>query len=314
MTENQFGRVSELRLRAACRDGKTVLKDCYFRAPFKVMKPFYPVGTDRMEIMVMSASAGIMAGDRQQIRIHAEKGARLEVTTQSFEKIHKMEDGGQAERSVRIQVEAGGLLYYNPLPAIPFAGSAFVSRTRVELENETAGFIYGEILSCGRAARGERFRYRRYRNHVQVWCGGVPMYLDNTIYCPAASGARSSGTERTDTGRTDTERMGTEPMDMEQMGLEQMDMEQIGFYEGFTHQANLVILNLPCGKEWTAAAAAVLKEQSETGRICGGITRLGCGGYAVRLLGMQAQQLQELLEEIVKPLLAQPNCQPETRS
>lgn len=301
MTENQFGGISELRLTAACKDGKTVLRDCYFRAPFKVMKPFYPDGGERMEIMVMSASAGIMAGDRQQIRIRAEKGARLEVTTQSFEKIHKMEGDGRAERSVSIQVEAGAFLYYNPLPAIPFAGSAFISRTEVELADENAGFIYGEILSCGRAARGERFQYRQYRNHVQVQCGGIPVYLDNTVYCPAAGGIRVP--EKEADGQVSWNAAG-DPASRQSSGIPSMDMEQIGFYEGYTHQANLVILNIPCGKEWEISVSELIKAKSEQIPICGGLTKLGCGGYAVRLLGMQAQPLQELLSEIVKPLLA----------
>lgn len=38
--ENPFGRVSQLNLKTEERDGKTILEDVYFTAPFKVMNPF----------------------------------------------------------------------------------------------------------------------------------------------------------------------------------------------------------------------------------------------------------------------------------
>ena len=44
-------------------------------------------------------------------------------------------------------------------------------RMRVELEDETSVFQLSEILSCGRAARGERFAYRYYRNYVEILPG-----------------------------------------------------------------------------------------------------------------------------------------------
>lgn len=39
--ENKFGKTSEVRLETELRDGKAVLSDVFFTAPFKVMLPFY---------------------------------------------------------------------------------------------------------------------------------------------------------------------------------------------------------------------------------------------------------------------------------
>ena len=66
MRENQFGKLSEFYLTAAYRDGRTVMEDVSFTAPFKVMHPFYEK-KDVMTVMLLTASAGIMAGDRQEI-------------------------------------------------------------------------------------------------------------------------------------------------------------------------------------------------------------------------------------------------------
>ena len=77
---NKFGRVSELRLVACERGGRTVLTEAAATMPFKVMHPFeVPAASlcgaagvpglaqKAAEVMVMSASAGIMAGDAQSI-------------------------------------------------------------------------------------------------------------------------------------------------------------------------------------------------------------------------------------------------------
>lgn len=274
--ENSFGTESRLSITAGRRGEKTVLEDCFFRAPFKIMKPFCPEGTEGMELMIMSVSAGILAGDSQEIQIEVKKGARLFLTTQSFEKVHKMEPGGRAFRNSRIRVENGGFLSYQPLPVIPFAGADFSGDTQILLEGPEAGLIYSEILSCGRAARGERFLYRRYQNRILVSCGDVPLYADNTIYLPRRQGMEEK---------------------KEEGGLSFMDMEETGFYEGHTHLANLILLNLNLPENFINRVREILEEAGKRG-IQGGVTETGSDGFAVKILGNQAQSLSYLLEEI----------------
>lgn len=296
--ENRFGKVSELRLAARARDGRTALPGLFATMPFKVMHPLAvgaascpglaaaPGLAAPAQVMVMSVSAGIMAGDAQRIDVRVGEGAALQVTTQAFEKIHRMDDGGSASRATRLAVAPGAYLDYKPLPQVPFSGSSFASDTVVELADATSRLVYGEILSCGRAARGERFGYRRYANRVEVRVAGAPVFIDNTLYEPAASGG-------------------------------DMDMESIGFYEGFTHLANLVLVNLGIDVERFEAIRAYLL--GETGTIgdragartdaaaddalAGGITRLASGDCLVKLLGHRAQRLQGVLDG-VRALLA----------
>lgn len=276
MKENSFGRESRLWIKAAGGKEGTRLEDCFFRAPYKIMKPFYREEGKMMELMVMSASAGIMGGDRQQVEIQVGKGAKLAVTTQSYEKIHKMDPGDWAERHIAIWVEEGGFLQYQPLPVIPFAGSDFRSKVDIQLKGPGAGLVYSEVLSCGRAARGERFQYRRYVNQIQISCGKKLVYGDNTIYLPEH---------------------GDSLKDQEE--LEPMEMEEIGFFEGFTHLANLIILNCPMGQDWQDRVRERIEEE-EINHIRGGVTRLGEMGYVVKLLGLQGEKLTLLLTELAK--------------
>ena len=75
--ENKFGRISEVKLETEYRDGKVILSDLYFTAPFKIMQPFYP-RPDYMQVMVLSASAGIMEGDVQEFSLHIKEGTQME--------------------------------------------------------------------------------------------------------------------------------------------------------------------------------------------------------------------------------------------
>ena len=342
---NRYGRLSELRLRAEVRDGATIIADQFATMPFKVMRPFAVsrdvlpgfssdtasaraqgstadacekgvLAWDTMpsrevapaqevvpaQVMVMSVSAGIMAGDEQRIDVKVGPDAVLQMTTQSFEKIHRMEEGAHAERATRLRVASGAYLDYSPLPQIPFAGSAFTSETTIELADKTARLVYGEILSAGRVARGERFAYRWYRNHVRVSVAGRPIFLDNTFYeSTGAAGELASG------GFGAGVPAGVAPL--------AMDMEGFGLYEGYTHLANLVLVNLGISDETFTAVRGYLREVTGTigasampapatgvstgdDEVAGGITRLASGDCVVKLLGRRAQRLQDVLEHV----------------
>ncbi|WP_322151931.1 urease accessory protein UreD [Paratractidigestivibacter sp.] len=285
---NKFGRASELRLVAERRGEKTVLADVAATMPFRVMHPF-EVPTAKiagaaageglapvaLQVMVMSASAGIMAGDAQCVDVCVGAGAALQVTTQAFDKVHRMGEEESASRETRLRVANGGFLDYSPQPMIPFAGSAYAASASVELAGPDASLVYEEVLSCGRAARGERFGYRSFRNRVRVDVAGAPVYVDNTVYEP-----------------------------------DRMPMEEFGLYEGFSHLGNMVLVNCRVGEAAFLAARDYLRE--ETGvigaaagspvgasagseAVAGGVTRLASGDVCVRLLGHRAQRVGDVL-------------------
>ena len=139
-TENAFGRKSELRLSAGLDAKETYHRQLGFTAPFKIMNPF-PCKDGGKEVMIMCASPGIMEGDSQWIRIETERGARLAVTSQSYEKIHKM-NNGCACRNTIIRIAGNSALRYRPLPVIPFGGSALDSRSASDVEVECSELSY----------------------------------------------------------------------------------------------------------------------------------------------------------------------------
>ena len=288
--DNKFGKVSRISACAALKDGKTILEDLSFTAPYKIMTPFEKENGG-IQIMPLCASAGIMAGDSQEFSYHVKEGADLEILSQSFEKIHKM-DEGSASRTIEVQVDKNAALYYYPQPVIPFAQSAFDSKMTIHLEDETSKLFLLEIISCGRNAHEERFQYRRFSSKVLLYRGEKLIYRDNTRYEP-----------------------------------DKMPMEGIGLYEGYTHMANLFLSklcnrdNVDGGKETNIDGMDIKKQMnsSETGRtsdrtaelqekiwqildedseIDGGVTRLTTGDLALRIFGHRAQKLQQIAEKI----------------
>ena len=262
--DNKFGKISCISACAALKDGKTILEDLSFTAPYKIMMPFEKENGG-IQIMPLCASAGIMAGDLQEFSYHVKEGADLEVLSQSFEKIHKMEEGSAA-RTIEVQVDKNAVLYYYPQPVIPFAQSAFDSKMTIHLEDESSRLFLLEIISCGRNAHDERFQYRRFSSKVLLYRGEKLIYRDNTRYEP-----------------------------------DKMPMEGIGRYEGYTHMANLFLSKI-CVKEDINAKLQedIWKILEEDPEIDGGVTRLTTGDLALRIFGHRAQKLQQTAEKIKK--------------
>lgn len=257
--ENKFGKISKLSLTASLKGEKTIISDLSFTAPFKVMRPFYEK-KDIMSVMMLTASAGIMAGDRQEFEFRLEDGAKMEFVSQAYDKVHRMEEGF-AERTTNISVGRGATLYYTPLPLIPFAGSDYRSTLNIELADETSELVFSEILTCGRIAYGEQFGYRRFQNNINIRQGGSLIFRDHTCYKP-----------------------------------DEMDMTGFGMYEGFTHLATLLFVNTEKDEEWIRETRELI---DQTPDMEGGVSRSSKGHVLVRILGKNADKLVNFMHTLV---------------
>lgn len=258
MDVNQFGRTSKLDLTAVNKDGKTVIEDMSFTAPYKVMLPFEKKNGG-LSVMLMSASAGIMEGDRQEFSFDIGSGADLEFVSQSYDKVHQMKEGC-AKRTTHIKVAANGTFFYDPQPVIPFRDSAFESKMCVSLEDKTARFWMSEIFSCGRYASGEMFEYRFYHNLVEIRRQDRLIYRDNTRFEP-----------------------------------DLFDMSGMGMYEGYTHLLNLFVTAPDNAGGFVNDVRGYLDGIKECS---GGVTELSDGDLAVRAIGRRAQELEAINRHI----------------
>lgn len=255
MMNNKFGRDSELYIRVKTDNGLTCLEDYYFTAPLKIAKPFYDEKKGIMIMIIMSASAGIMEGDRYRIRLELGAGARLALYGQSYTRIHRMPEG-RAGQVNQFFLAAGAFLDYAPKPTIPYAGSSFQSFSECHLESGSA-FLYSEIIACGRVRRGERFAFREYGNCSKVYYQGDLIFLDHQVLAP---GCR--------------------------------DLEGIGCFEGYTHQATLAFF---CDNFDDQLLERLFNILIKTNDIEFGLTKTNRFGLIVRILGSSADYLDSTL-------------------
>ena len=246
-------------IKAALKGHHTILEDVSFTAPFKIMQPFYE-NQDFMTVMCLTASAGIMEGDEQEHTIFVDQGAKLEFVSQSYEKIHKMNDGF-ATRVAQLHVAKDAYLYYNPLPTLPFKDSAFTSKLEVHLEDATSQFILKEVLSAGRCARGELFQYRYYHNDIKIYHGETLIYVDHTRFQPQS-----------------------------------MSLDSLGMYEGYTHLGTLILCHISKDLSWFQEVRTLL---DATEGIEGGVTQVNPSTVAIRVLGYQADQVEGILNKLL---------------
>lgn len=172
--------MSILKITAEYRNGRTVISDSEFTAPLKIALPFYR--KNHTEIMMMTASAGILEGDCYDIEITVKENAFLKFTGQSYTKVFKADKLG-AVQNVRITVEQGGTLIYSPYPLIPFGGSIFNVRTEAHIRS-CSRFAMTDILASGRVAMNEEFAFKSFRSRAAVYIDDKLSYLDNRRLVP----------------------------------------------------------------------------------------------------------------------------------
>ncbi|MDR7871043.1 MAG: urease accessory protein UreD [Tissierellaceae bacterium] len=256
---NAYKNPSKLYITTNGRNGKTIMEDVYFTTPFKVTRPFYEEN-GAMKIVTIAVSAGILEGDVQEISIKALEGSNTLITSQSYEKIHKMKEE-EAKRNTHIYVSKNAYLKYLPLSTIPFANSAFSSITNVELENNTSKLIISEIISCGRYSRGEIFQYKYYKSLVNIRKMERLLYRDNTFFKP-----------------------------------EKFPMEDIGMFEGHTHLANILIFNF----DLSESIINEIRDIIEKNNLEGGVSYTWSKDVVIRILGFNSQSLEIISEKIIK--------------
>lgn len=172
---------SRVYLQTARRNGCTRVEDVFCTAPYKIMRPFLRGGC--ANVMVMAASAGLLAGDTLDAEYRFEDGSNVAVYTQGYEKVFNTGEG-HVTRHTRLSVGEGAHVRFLPQPVIPFAGSDLRSETQVELA-KNCRFAYAEIVACGRTGRGERFQLRRLDSRLQVAVDGRLAFAEHTRLEPS---------------------------------------------------------------------------------------------------------------------------------
>lgn len=172
-----------MRLRAERVGPRTVIAEARRTAPFHPAPAHHPDGA-AAEVTVQDVGPGILAGDALRAEVEVGPDAELVVRGQGAARIHPAPPGGGATVETVLRVAAGGRLWWLPGEILPYAGAELDALTVVELAAD-ARFALLEIVTCGRAARGERDAYRRLDLRLRIDRGGEPLLRERARLEPA---------------------------------------------------------------------------------------------------------------------------------
>jgi urease accessory protein len=168
----------------ATRDsaGRTMLSRQKFSPPIHISKPHHDRGW--LVVNLASPSPGLLEGDRVDVRVQVESGARLLLTAPSANRIHAT-PSGHAELAQRFSVNAGGFLDVWPEYLIPQAGARY--RQRTELHVADGGtLLWTETIAPGRTARGEVFAFEELKLSMDLWIGEAQLVRERYRLDPRA--------------------------------------------------------------------------------------------------------------------------------
>ena len=147
----------------------TCLGSCYQQVPVRLMPPFQFDNEPAALLYLINLTAGLMNGDGHLLEITAGEGTQAVVTGQSATRVHPAL-AGYATQQWSVEVADDACLVVLPGPVIPFRGSRYFQRGRVELAPR-ARLIWGDIWLPGRYERGtlsERFQFERIVQDFEV--------------------------------------------------------------------------------------------------------------------------------------------------
>jgi urease accessory protein len=178
-TGHPAARVGGARIELVRVGDETRLGSCYQQVPVRAMPPFVFDSEPAALLYLINLTAGLMDGDGHRIDIAARAGTRAVVTGQSATRVHPgVRSFATQQWDVRVEDDA--CLVVLPGPTIPFRGSRYYQRGRVELA-PTARLIWGDIWLAGRYDRGalsERFQFERIVQDFEARREGRLIYRD----------------------------------------------------------------------------------------------------------------------------------------
>ena len=176
------------------RAGRTRLAHSRTRPPLLVQQALYPdeAVPDMAYVFLANPTGGLLQNDRHRIAVSVGAGARAHVTTQSATKVYTM-TGGVAGQRVRLDVASDGYLEYLPDPLIPYRDASL--EQEIEIACKPGGaLLFSDVITPGRVAMGESFRFRRISNRLTVrGRDGRPSYLEAFDLDPGAGNITGVG-------------------------------------------------------------------------------------------------------------------------
>jgi len=170
--------------------GATYLAGSEQEPPLKVVRAFSL--QDRTSLVHLhNVSGGLLGGDQLTQRIILGERTSVQVTTTGATRIYHHRPGfSPTTQHNEWNIGKDALLEFLPDATIPFGGARYQQFSSILL-TEGAGLFWWEILSPGREARGELFRYDVLEVRTRIHAAGKIIAAENLRLQPAAADVNS---------------------------------------------------------------------------------------------------------------------------
>lgn len=165
----------QLDLAFTCEGTRTVLERRRVRMPLALQRPFYPEGPSVCHALLLHPPGGMVGGDRLDIDLALNEGARALASTPSAAKWYR--GLAPARQSVTQRLAGNSRFEWLPQETIVYAGADVRQTLYVDLA-PGALWLGWEITRFGRTARGETFDSGSWRMATEVRRDGVPLWID----------------------------------------------------------------------------------------------------------------------------------------
>lgn len=255
--------INNLKIEVEEREGTSFLRDAYVTQPFRIIPVGQYTSDGASYLMIMSSSPGILSGDNHEIGVNIKKNARLQLQTQSYQRLFNMEEN--ASQTMEVKMHKNTSFSYVPHPVVPHESSTFKSHIKVAME-DGCDLTISEIITCGRKHYGEEFKYSHFQNLLEVFHQDRLIMKDNVLLVP-----------------------------------EIMPLESMGLLEGYSHQGTLVYINTK-NKDVGALIEYFFSELELLEHVSFGISALQTNGFAIRILGNGGEQMFDFFKKVQSEL------------
>ncbi len=143
--------------------GRSVVARASARSPLQLLLPRNH--GDAIWAFLSSLGGGLVDRDRLTLAVTVGPGAAAMLSTQASTKVYRSPSG--CAQHITASVGSGGLLVVLPDPVSCFCGARLDQSVTVTLAPDASVLIL-DALTCGRAARDERWAFSRYRSALTV--------------------------------------------------------------------------------------------------------------------------------------------------
>jgi urease accessory protein len=163
--------------------GTTTLRVKQQQPPWRVVRGF-PTATGETLAHVHNLSGGILDTDSLSWQVDVGPRAQAQVTSAGATRVYRSRSpSSRASQRMRVSIAQDAYLEYLPDPLIPFAGSRFEQKARVEIER-AGSLIWCDRVAPGRDASDEVFRFESLTSDFELIADGQPVVIERWTLMP----------------------------------------------------------------------------------------------------------------------------------